>query len=117
MLKRYSNKNEIQNDTLISSITQFYVPYLQIITDNNQMIKKEVLENIDDFKTKPWFVDWTQGKVTKEMIAYFTESDDYRKKVAANLIFAVRNHKQVITSYKKNAAELIKGLQSKIQED
>lgn len=86
MLKRYSNKNEIQNDTLISSITQFYVPYLQIIADNNQMIKKEVLENIDDFKTKPWFVDWTKGKVSKEMITYFTESQDYRKKVAANLI-------------------------------
>lgn len=117
MLKSYSNKNEVQNDSLIATINQFYVPFLQIITDNNQIIKKEVLDNIDAFKKESWFVDWTQGRFTDEMVAYFVESEDYRKRVAANLIFAIQNHKKVIVVYKSKATELLEILRKKTPEN
>lgn len=116
MLKSYSNKNEIQNDTLVSAINQFYVPFIQLINDNNEMVKKEVLENIDAFKEKSWFVDWTQNRFTPEMVKYFTQSEDYRKKVAANLIFAIRNHKNVIVAYKDQAARIIKVIKVKTED-
>lgn len=113
LLKKYSNQNDVQQDSLVTTITQFYTPFITLIDDNNQLIKKEVLENIDDFKKQPWFVDWTQQKLTDDMINYFTTSEDYRKKVASNLIFAIRNHKEVIVSYKKNAKEIMKRINLK----
>lgn len=115
MLRNFSNQNEIQNDTTATKIVQFYTPLLQLVNDNNEFIKKEVLENIDDFKNKPWFVDWTQQKFTPEMITYFVESEDYRKKVASNLIFAVENHKKIIETYKSTAKKLIALIDSKTQ--
>lgn len=115
MLKKYTNQNDSKNDTLVGQILQFYTPLLQIINDNNQFIKKEVLENIDDFKKQGWFVDWTQQKTTPEMISYFVESEDYRKKVASNLIFAIDNHKKTIDAYKRNANFLIKEIHKKIK--
>lgn len=107
-LKKFTNKNEVKNDTLVTSISRFYVAFNDIIEDNNTFIKKEVLENIDAFKEKPWFVDWTQNKFTEPMKVYFLDSEEYRKRIAANLIFAVGNHKSVVASYKRNAKELIK---------
>ena len=110
-IKRFSNQNDIKNDSLVSSISQFYVALSGIIDDNNNFIKKEVTENIDAFKEKDWFVDWTQGKFTDEMKVYFLQSEDYRKRVASNLIFAVSNHKNVIVAYKQNAKKLIEKIE------
>ena len=107
----FSNQNDIKNDSLVSSISQFYVALSGIIDDNNNFIKKEVTENIDAFKEKDWFVDWTQGKFTDEMKVYFLQSEDYRKRVASNLIFAVSNHKNVIVAYKQNAKKLIEKIE------
>lgn len=117
MLKKHSNQNEVQNDSVVSKILQFYTNILPLIEDNNEFIKKEVLKNIDDFKEKPWFVDWTQQKTTPEMITYFTSGEDFRKKVASNLIFAVSNHKKVIEVYKTNAKELINIINKKLKKN
>ena len=71
----------MKNDTLITNITQFYTTLVGLIDDSNGFVKKEVINNIESFKEQPWFVDWTQGNFTEEMIQYFSESEDYRKRV------------------------------------
>lgn len=107
MVKDYSSKNEIRNDSIFTNISQFYTPFLQIINDSNGFVKKEVLNNIEAYKKYDWYVDWTQGKFTPEMIIYFTESEEYRKQVASHNLLAGKNHLLFINAYKTNAIKLI----------
>lgn len=88
MVKDYSSKNKVRNDSIFTTISQFYTPFLEIIDDSNGFVKKEVLSNIEVYKKYDWFVDWTQGKFTPKMIIYFTESEEYRKQVASHNLLA-----------------------------
>lgn len=106
MIKNYSNQNNVKNDSLILTITQFYGTLSQLIEDSNGFIKKEVLKNIESFQEKPWYVDWTQGKMTPAIMEYYL-SEDYRKRVAAHNIFGSKNHLQFVTIYKKGAKNII----------
>lgn len=107
MVKNFSNKNEIQNDSLFINISQFYTAFLPIIDDSNSFVKKEVLTNIDVYKKYDWYIDWTQGNITPEIITYFTESEEYRKQVASHNLLAGKNHLLFITSYRDNAIKVI----------
>ncbi len=111
MAKDFSSKNTIKNDSVFTSISQFYTPFIQIIDDSNGFVKKEVLSNIDAYKKYDWYVDWTQGRFTPEMIIYFTESEEYRKQVASHNLLAGKNHLLFITAYKNNATKLIEQLE------
>ena len=111
LLKAYSNNNEIKNDTLVTNITQFYTTFETLIEDSNAFIKEEVFNNIETFKAKDWFVDWTLGKYSEEMIIFFTESEEYRKMVAANDILAGKNHKSFVKMYKIEATKLLQKLE------
>lgn len=106
MLRNYDDQISIKNDSLIVSITQFYSILGQLIDDSNGFIKKEVLDNIRSFRDKSWYVDWTQGKITPELQAYYL-SDDYRKRVASHSIFGIKNHLQFVTFYKNGAKDII----------
>lgn len=113
MLKKFSNQNTIKNDTLVTAITQFYGPLIQAIDDSNEFIKKEVLSNVDIYKTKSWFVDWIQGKKNEKMILYFTESEEYRKQVASHLLLAGKNHKLFVDIYRKGAKQIIEKIKER----
>ena len=107
MVKDYSSKNKVRNDSIFTTISQFYTPFLEIIDDSNGFVKKEVLSNIETYKKYDWYVDWTLNKLTPEMIIYFTESEEYRKQVASHNVLAGKNHLIYITAYKDNAIKLI----------
>ncbi len=115
LIKKYSNQNTVKNDTLITNITQFYTILSGLIDDSNSFIKKEVLNNIESFKKQPWFVDWAQGNITKEMIQYFAESKDYRKRVASHNLLAAKNHLLFINLYNKGAKRILNKLEEKMQ--
>ncbi len=115
LLKKYSDQNSIKNDTLITNISQFYSPFIQIIDDSNEFVKTEVFKNIETFKTKPWFVEWTQANYNQEMIIFFTESEEYRKMVASHNLLAAKNHLLFISAYKRNAEVLIKKINDRLQ--
>lgn len=107
MVKNFNSKNEIQNDSLFTKISQFYTAFIPIINDSNGFVKKEVLNNIEVYKKYDWYVDWTQGKFTPEMIIYFTESEEYRKLVASHNLLAGKNHLLFIKSYKSSAIKVL----------
>ena len=115
MLKKLSNQHTFKNDTLITGITQFYGPLIQVIDDSNEFIKKEVLNNVDAYKKKSWFVDWIQGKSNPKMIAYFAEGEEYRKQVASHLLLAVKNHKLFVGMYRKGAKQLLELINERLQ--
>lgn len=107
MVKNFSAKNTIENDSLFTTISQFYTPFIRAIEDSNDFVKKEVLSNIETYKKYDWYVDWTMGKFTPEMVIYFTESEEYRKQVASHNLLAGKNHLLFIKAYKNNAVKLI----------
>ncbi len=116
MIKNYSNQNNVKNDSLILTVTQFYGTLSQLIEDSNGFIKKEVLKNIESFQEKPWYVDWTQGKMTPEIMDYYL-SEDYRKRVAAHDIFGSKNHLKFVTFYRDGAKRIIDLIDTKASEN
>ncbi|MFD2565754.1 DUF6090 family protein [Pseudotenacibaculum haliotis] len=115
LLKDFSNNHQTKTDTLITNITQFYTTFDVLVKDSNAFIKEEVFKNIEFFKTKDWFVDWTLGKYSRDMVIFFTESEEYRKMVAANDVLAGRNHKLFVDLYNKGAVELLKKIEERIK--
>lgn len=117
LLKDFSNNHQIKNDTLITNITQFYTTLQVLIEDSNAFVKDEVFKNIETFKTKDWFVDWTLGNYSEEMIIFFTESEEYRKMVAANDVLAGKNHKLFVELYKKGATSLLEKINNRFKDE
>lgn len=112
MIKNYTSQNNVKNDSLILTVTQFYGTLSQLIEDSNGFIKKEVLKNIESFQEKPWYVDWTQGKMTPAITEYYL-SEDYRKRVAAHNIFGSKNHLKFVSFYKDGAKKIIELIDTK----
>ena len=117
MVQDFSSKNKIQNDTLFITISQFYTTFINIIEDSNNFIKSEVLNNIKVYKKYDWYVDWTLGKFTPEMIIYFTENEEYRKQVASHNLLAGKNHMIFIKAYKENATKVIEIINNHLEEE
>ena len=115
LLQNYSELTSKKADTLLTDLGQFYILYEAIIENNNDMIKTEVLENLSHFKKQSWFVDWSQGKMTEDMRAYFGESQDYRNRVVANNILATNNHQAVLKQYKKDATEILNLIEQRLE--
>ncbi|WP_053002402.1 DUF6090 family protein [Kordia jejudonensis] len=117
ILKRVTDAQANEKDSLFSDLTQFYALFIPNIDKSNERLEKVVLENLDDFKAFPWFVDWAQGSVTDEMILYFSTSEDYRKRVAAYNVLAYGNHLLLIKSYKENAKIVLERIEKRLNED
>lgn len=117
LLKNFTDNNEIKNDTLVNGITRFYSSFGLLVDDSNAFIKEEVFKNIEALKQKDWFVEWSLGQTTEEMIIFFTESEEYRKMVAANDILAGRNHKSFAKAFKIEAKKILKRLDKRLNSD
>jgi len=117
LLKNFAAQHTLHKDTLVTDITQVYTLFVKLIEDNNDLIREDALQNLESFKEHSWFVDLTQNKPTPEMITYFTQSEDYRKRVAAHSILAYQNHVLTLNRYKTNAAELLRLINERVKEE
>ena len=117
MLKNFEEFGANKNDSLQNNILQFYKAMTDMLDQSNEFVKTETLKNLDYFKSKPWFVDWMQGRFTEEMKHYFGNSVDYRNRVASNLILASRNHANFIKVHRDNAVELIQQIDQRLPSD
>ena len=115
LLKNFSDSNQIRNDSLVNYITRFYSSFGLLIDDSNVFIKEEVFKNIERFKQEDWFVEWTLGQTTDEMVLFFYEGEEFRKMVAANDILAGKNHKLFVVNYKKEAKKLLQKLEERLK--
>ena len=115
LLENYSDITSKKSDSLFVDISQFYALYETNINNNNELIKAEVMGNLAFFKKQPWFVDWSQGRMTDGMRAYFGESMDYRNRVVGNNILATSNHQAVLKAYKQDVTELLELIDKEIK--
>lgn len=114
-LKNLIDENSSQQDSLSTNIVQFYTQFINLIENSNTMLKNEALRNMEDFRQFDWFVDWTQANFNKEMIEYFTSSEDYRKRVAAYNILAEKNHLLYLKSYYTNSVHLLNLINKRLE--
>lgn len=115
LLQNFSDNNQVKNDSLVNYITQFYNSFDLLIGDSNTFIKEEVFKNIERFKQEDWFVEWSMGETTDEMIRFFYEGEEYRRMAAASDILAGRNHKMFASTYKKEAKKLLLKLEERLK--
>jgi len=108
LLKNISSETTNQKDSLVNSIIQIYSLYKPMIDKNNERLENEVMKNLNELRDFSWFVDLSQGKFNDEMIVYFTESEDYRKRVTLHNMLATNNHLAITKSYKTQATELLR---------
>ncbi len=113
-LKSITNQETTQKDSLITEISQFYSIFIPLIDKSNIRMENEIMDNFNDLEEHSWFVDLSQGKFSEEMIIYFTESEDYRKRVAAHNILAAGNHLNMTKQYKLNAVEILKRIKARL---
>lgn len=113
-LQNFTDINTLKIDTLTSSINLFYTVFDELIYNNNQMVKKEVIENLDHFKKQDWFINWMQGIKDPRVSEYFGNSQDYKNRVASHNILAAKNHQRMLQVYKTQASMLLDQLNSRL---
>ncbi|MEM1002220.1 MAG: DUF6090 family protein [Bacteroidota bacterium] len=115
MLLNYSNDEAEETDSLLVVIRQFYIATTDLIEDSNDFVKTETIKNLDFFKTKPWFIDFLQGRFTDDMRVYFGESYDFKNRVATNNILGAGNHSKFIKAHNQGAKELITEIDERLE--
>ncbi|MCT4629018.1 hypothetical protein [Winogradskyella sp.] len=116
-LKTLTELKGTKKDSLIADITRFYSVYTPLVEKNNNRMETIVMKNFSDFEKFPWFIDLAQNKLTDEIISYFTESDDYKKRVASHRMLATINNLTITQKYKDDATELIDRIYKRINKD
>lgn len=117
LLKNLSNQMSSQKDSLVTNITQIYTIFKTNIDKSNDRLENDVLSNMNEMETYPWFVNWTQGSYNEDMIIYFTESEEYRKRVASHNLLANSNHAPLVKEYKRQATEILKLIKNRLEQD
>ncbi|NNK69235.1 MAG: hypothetical protein HKO96_02075 [Flavobacteriaceae bacterium] len=116
-LKNYTDQQSTQTDSLLTTITQFYTVFKKNIDDSNLFVKEEVLNNLNSYREKPWFVDWTQGVLTTEMVDYFMKDQEHLNHIAAHNVLAAQNHLRFARIYKLNAIEVLQRINKRLSKD
>ena len=114
LLKDILSESSSEKDSLVTEIIQIYTLFKPLIDKNNERLENEVMKNLNELREYPWFVDLSLGKYNEEMIAYFTESEDYRKRVALHNMLASNNHLAITKNYKLQATELLRRINSRV---
>ena len=113
-LKNFTDQQSTQTDSLLTTITQFYTVFKKNIDDSTLFVKEEVLNNLKSYREKPWFVDWTQGALTSEMMDYFMNDQDHLNRIAAHNVLAAQNHLRFARIYKLNAIEVLNRIEERL---
>ncbi|NNK73904.1 MAG: hypothetical protein HKO94_12005 [Flavobacteriaceae bacterium] len=116
-LKNFTDQQGTQTDSLITTITQFYTVFKKNLDDSNQFIKEEVLNNLKYYREKSWFVYWTQGMLTDEMIDFFMNDQGHLNRIASHNVLAAQNHLRFARYYKANAEEVLKRIDDRFDVD
>lgn len=114
-LKLLNDNHTTQRDSLITDIIKFYSVFNPIIQKNNDRMESIVMKNFHALEQYPWFVDMSMGKITPEVVAYFTTSEDYKKRVASHAMLAVGNHLTVARQYKEQAVHLLNRIDKRLE--
>ncbi|MEM6893175.1 MAG: DUF6090 family protein [Bacteroidota bacterium] len=115
LLQQLKLNEQSQNDTLIANISEFYNYFDPLLATTNTFMQNSIYNNLEFFQERPWFVEWSQKKVTPEMKTFFIEDGEYRKRVAMQNILGTQNYIRFIQEYQKRADELLAHIQNRLK--
>ena len=116
-LNQLNDGKNSQKDSLIIKLNTFYSQYQPVIDKNNERMEDIVMSNFRDFEKQDWFIDMAQGNLTEDLISYFTESEDYKRRVASHAMLAVGNHMGIAKQYKEDAIELLELINKRMENE
>jgi len=114
LLKNYSSDNFNEKDSLVANIVQGHTQFTTLFEGNNQRLEQTVTKNIGDFQQYSWYVDLMQGKVTPDFIEYIVTSEDYKKRVATQKAYAIRNQLAHVKLYRDYARKILVDLEKRL---
>ena len=114
LLKNYSSDNFNEKDSLVANIVQGHTQFTTLFEGNNQRLEQTVTKNISDFQQYSWYVDLMQGKVTPDFIEYIVTSEDYKKRVATQKAYAIRNQLAHVKLYRDYARKILVDLEKRL---
>lgn len=107
VVKTFNPKFDTKIDSLLHNTKRFYsviIPSLDLIVN---LIKEDVADNLNDWKnTKPWYFKWINGELNAEMDLYFSQSKDYKNKVANHYLLVYKNYIPALKRYSTMATKL-----------
>ncbi|MDF0708497.1 DUF6090 family protein [Flagellimonas okinawensis] len=110
LLKSINTNQAGKIDSLSSKIDFFYKTFSPQLNDINDILLKNVSDEVDRCQKYDWFVEWSyleRRKYNKEFVKYIFENEEYRTRCARDLIYS-KYYLGMLKAYKKNATEILK---------
>ena len=113
-LKDYS-ENSNEKDSLVVEVVQFYKATSSLVIEMSNQVQNNAFENIKYWKdTQPWFSNITAGRADPRFFEYML-SQDYKNRTAYYYAIACNNLVAILKGYQKNAMEVIKRINTRIE--
>lgn len=115
LLENYVNDNEVEQDTLISTLLANHRAFNNLLNETNKRIGDDIDNNMSYLKeNQPWIADLLMGKLTNpDMISYFM-SDYYRARLAVHSTLVYGNLEPLLKQIQSKNTETLGLLEKRL---
>ena len=107
LLKSFDTDLKTHKDSLIHTTKLFYTQTIPMLELLNEMIKDDVLANLNDWKNnQDWYANWINQKEDERYYEYLATSPQYKNKVANFYLLLYKNYINGIKAYSQQAINL-----------
>ncbi len=116
LLKPLNTAQNLKEDLLTNSITEFYALYLPLVDEAQSILIDISRQALMDYQQYDWFVDYADfGRSTfnREYVLYIFESEKHRRACAHYLIYS-KFTLRVLREYRAHAIEILQSIDEKL---
>lgn len=118
LLEDYVNDNEVEQDTLISTILANHRSYNNLLNETNRRISDDIDDNMIYFKNnEPWIADILMGKLDNPAIMDYYLSDSYRARLAIHSTLVYGNLEPFLKGLQESNRVILKEINSRLESD
>lgn len=118
LLEDYVNNNEVEQDTLISTILANHRGFNTLLNETNRRIAEDIDDNMNYFKTnEPWIADILMGKLDNPAIMEYYLSDNYRARLAIHSTLVYGNLEPFLKGLQDTNREILKEINNRLGKD
>ncbi|MCO5726027.1 DUF6090 family protein [Robiginitalea marina] len=116
LLKPLNTVQNLKEDLLTNSITEFYALYLPLVDEAQSILIDISRQALMDYQQYDWFVDYADfGRSTynREYVLYIFESEKHRRACAHYLIYS-KFTLRVLREYRAHAIQILQSIDEKL---